>query len=1033
MQLTTPAGVAGNCGGHAAGRLRPLILACALAVLAALAFGASSAHAFKPYTHSQTGDRAWEDVTDDGHITIEGREYPVRAEVVAALAAHRPYFNAGVVGPDGFPDLTYGQAVIHAKETGKWLRHVLKKAWQAQDDSSYSAAQKSQILAFAYGYLTHAAGDMWAHTMVNDVSEGVFPSVGEILTDLDAAEIAIRHVIVEGYVGDATPGYDGNKERGLVPGEVNEDGNPEVSDDASPHIPFAAPKRFIYETFIDPHNPLPVGTCGDGKDDDEDGVADDGCPGGAAPDGDPEPQRGPLIDFFLDMQADLQIAEARYAWDSEFEDCAMVDPDCHERTKTLTVQTVRGPQVTHIQFNNCEADVWCALDPGDLASDLTIDNLVETYLEHWIVDIEDGLENWSELGLASTKALFDPRSARQAQDFICRNKPDDENSLLRSKCEDDVNVLDVIGYESEDFLNDHMISMLGAPDVVGDLNALFSEISNTLSDLFGPALNPLNAVEEEIKDWAKAKIKEAIEEETHLDLDQLKSFVTSPTHWLGVESVSLNLPGIGTQQIDLFQPETHERLDALMHLPADHHEDQQVELPGFGTLPSTGLKDDAEFDPENFAAYRNTVQTAKLLLLDGAALNDALGDILEARGDVKGGVSTYQDGAVPANVMVDQLSGDEPWLRSIDSDHSWRSDGRPRFCAEEDPDCPDSSGATPRPENLDAGNDTFPLWESCLLRPTFATLYRDWENGGAQFPALGDLPSSDPSDPDAPAGALELAGNTFSDNGATYVGADHEFTAKAGDDVFADARIAAQYRFFKDGEAPGPWLDIAPGGTFSIPAGAGDGTYKVQMRTADPCHTFDATDALPAGAAITREVVLDTTPPEIAISKPAPEGVLFDSDDFSSIEYTVTDTGSGVDQSTVKAAFDGASASNGQVLDMFLLAPGTHTIEVGAADNLGNATEETRTFALHATSESLRNNIDRSCTEQLITKSGTCKALAITLEQAVGQHDVDRHDVEHNAVNAFIEQVEGQLGKSIDTAAGNRLIAFAEDLIATNG
>ena len=151
---------------------------------------------------------------------------------------------------------------------------MLDRAWAAQSDPSYSVAEKSQILAFAYGYLTHAAGDMWAHTLVNDVSGGVFPAVGEILTDIDDAEIAIRHIIVEGYVGDATAGYDGNQARGPVPGEVNEDGNPEVSDDATPHIPFAAPKRFIYETFINPANPLPVGT-----------------------------SRGPLIDFFLDMQA----------------------------------------------------------------------------------------------------------------------------------------------------------------------------------------------------------------------------------------------------------------------------------------------------------------------------------------------------------------------------------------------------------------------------------------------------------------------------------------------------------------------------------------------------------------------------------------------------------------------------------------------------------------------------------------------------------------------------------------------------------
>jgi hypothetical protein len=242
---------------------------------------------------------------------------------------------------------------------------------------------------------------MWAHTLINDVAGGVFPAVGEILTDVDDAEIAIRHIIVEGYIGDATAGYDGNKERGPVTGEVNEDGNPQVSDDATPHIAFAAPKRFIYETFINPDNALPVGT-----------------------------SRGPLIDFFLDMQAQLQVAEARYAWDSEYDDCSLLDPDCYERTKTLYVDTVRGTKTTTVDYNRCEADYFCAgLDAGDLASDLTINNLVETYLEHWIDDVEVGLKNWSDLGLATTKALFDPRSHRAAQDHICRNEPDDENSL----------------------------------------------------------------------------------------------------------------------------------------------------------------------------------------------------------------------------------------------------------------------------------------------------------------------------------------------------------------------------------------------------------------------------------------------------------------------------------------------------------------------------------------------------------------------------------------------------------------------------
>ena len=225
------------------------------------------------------------------------------------------------------------------------------------------------------------------------------------------------------------------------------------------------------------------------------------------------------------------------------------------------------------------------LDPADLAADLTIDNLVETYLEHWIEDIEDGLENWSDLGLASTRALFDPRSRRAAQNHICRNEPDDENSLLRRNCEDGVGPLDVLSYESEDFINDHLISMLGAPDLVGDLNELFGVVSDTLDDVLGPALNPLQAPIAELKEYAKELIKEKIEEELHIDVDQLKSFVTSPTHWLGVQSVSLTLPGLGTQQLDLFAPETHTKLDTLMALPADHHTDQQVTLPGVGHDP----------------------------------------------------------------------------------------------------------------------------------------------------------------------------------------------------------------------------------------------------------------------------------------------------------------------------------------------------------------------------------------------------------------------------------------------------------------
>ena len=76
---------------------------------------------------------------------------------------------------------------------------------------------------------------------------------------------------------------------------------------------------------------------------------------------------------------------------------------------------------------------------------------------------------------------------------------------------------------------------------------------------------------------------------------------------------------------DFFDPPTtHLRLDQLMNLPPDHHTAQTVFVPGLGNVPSTGLSDDAVFDETNFAAFANTVQQAKLLLLRGPGMNAVL-------------------------------------------------------------------------------------------------------------------------------------------------------------------------------------------------------------------------------------------------------------------------------------------------------------------------------------------------------------------------------------------------------------------------
>jgi hypothetical protein len=1020
-----------------------LHVAISVALIALLAIPSSLVLAWKPYTHNYTGSRVLADVLPDGRVTINGREYAVRPAVAQALRDWPQFYNAGVIGPDGFPDLTFGQSIIHPENTGQWLQHIFRQAWQAQTDPSYSSAEKSQILAFAYGFLTHAAGDTWGHTLVNDFAQGVFPAVADILTSVDDAEIALRHIIIEGYVGDATSGFDGNPERGPAPGG-------DVSDDSTPGIAYNAPHRFVYEALIRP---------------------------GAAT---PSPERGPLIGFFLNLRAALvaarvpapSLSDALSAFDDTIANLEKVRRKCFEDFNPFDPTDV--------------AD--CLLALAEFGFDFLIDfgrfqllvieetakaagQVFNAYLNAWIDDIDTGLRHWNELGLASTRALFDPQTRRDLQNDDCQFRGP-EDSLLRAQCEDGIGIVDVLLDEADPFVNSYMLSMLGAPDFVGGLRAVIQDLSDRLDDILGPisaVLNPIRMAEAELKEFAKEKVKELIKDRYGIDVDAIKDFLTHPTHWINVTSASVDLPVLGTVTIEFFRESDHERLDAIMGLPPGHHVPSDFPFPG----ASTRLSDAAVVDPEIFAPLRNTVTLGKLLLLDGSELNRLLGDLLTDRGVIASAssVQTYQDGVVvPANIIVDSLplsacppaaapdgapaagsyqvflplvshraytAGASqqalidcgPWLRSIDSDHAWRADGLPVFYNDAAQLVYARSDPAPlfRPDELNGGNGNFPIWESCLLRPAFRDLFVDWENT-ADFPDLGDMPSSDPADPNAPVSSLSVTGTTFTRDGNTYLGADHVFTLSATDSVFAASALRLQYRVYKDGAPPGEWQTLPNGDAFSIPPGAGDGLWHVEFRAEDACHTFDEADALPAGTTQRASFFLDTTPPAITITSPA-AGAVFDTDDVSSIQYGVDDgpLGSGVASHSV--TFDGAPATNGQVLDMFFLDPGVHAIAVTAADNLGNAGSQTRTFEVHATSESLSNNLDRAWRLGLIDKEGIYNSLKAKVEAALRAHERGQHHVEHNVLGAFVNELEAQRGKAVDLATANRFIAYAQDLI----
>ena len=167
----------------------------------------SAALAWKPTTHVYLSDFAIADALDNGKVTISkidsqtGQivgtigEYSVDAQLLADLRRHKAQYNAGVLGPDAYPDILTGQQVIHAGPdagvsggTNTWLSHIWQQSRSGKNNTS-------AVRAFTAGYLTHAAGDMYAHTLINNFSGGPFE-----IKPPDGPTNAIKHVVLEGYI-----------------------------------------------------------------------------------------------------------------------------------------------------------------------------------------------------------------------------------------------------------------------------------------------------------------------------------------------------------------------------------------------------------------------------------------------------------------------------------------------------------------------------------------------------------------------------------------------------------------------------------------------------------------------------------------------------------------------------------------------------------------------------------------------------------------------------------------------------------------
>jgi hypothetical protein len=161
---------------------------------------------WKINTHLFAANQAIADALNDGMVTIPPfGEIPVAASALRALRAAPSSYRAGVLAPDLFPDMWMGGWFIHSdlSNTEKWtaddwMRHVWTKARAWPDP-----AERDKVMAFAYGFLTHGAGDMFAHTYVNQKADGAW-----ITFTGPARSTAVKHVVLEGFIGANTPATD---------------------------------------------------------------------------------------------------------------------------------------------------------------------------------------------------------------------------------------------------------------------------------------------------------------------------------------------------------------------------------------------------------------------------------------------------------------------------------------------------------------------------------------------------------------------------------------------------------------------------------------------------------------------------------------------------------------------------------------------------------------------------------------------------------------------------------------------------------
>jgi uncharacterized protein YjdB len=185
-----------------------------------------------------------------------------------------------------------------------------------------------------------------------------------------------------------------------------------------------------------------------------------------------------------------------------------------------------------------------------------------------------------------------------------------------------------------------------------------------------------------------------------------------------------------------------------------------------------------------------------------------------------------------------------------------------------------------------------------------------------------------------------------------------------------------------------------------------DGSYTIAYRSTDLSGNSEEPQTI--------LLRLDRTPPVITAVSPGAGQAYPDSKELV-LQVAVADAASGVDASQVKLLLDGQEVSGENLIPLYTLELGEHTLAVTATDAAGNVGSLTVTFQTYADTGSLLALINRFHAASQIDNGGIANSL--------------RKKVEHGQLQAFIHEVEAQSGKHIDAFAASVLLRDARSML----